>query len=506
MCGLVCLWKIDDLALAERMTHRIAHRGGDALCVRRAEYAPAIMGHARLAIIGTEAAEQPIETNGLSLVANGEILNYEALRAALDGRTFVSDSDCETVLHEFATGAPRWIARPDGMFAFVIAAGDRVVAGRDPLGIKPLYCATRGEGLAFASELKAFDGEGFDTVRTIAPGSLFDSKDGERTWYRLPAGQHLDVSADATGEADAHDISTELRAVLEAAVAKWMVADVEVGSFLSGGLDSSVVAALAQRHLNHLGQGRRLKTFAVGAAGSPDLIAAQRVADHIGTDHHTLEISSRDLIDAIPHVIRSLESADIDLVSSALPTFFVSKLARGHVKTVLTGEGADELFAGYAYHHAYADTPLSLAGELTRSLGQMHNINLQRVDRITMGLALEARPPFLDRDLIDFAQTIPSSLKMRRTDDGQTIEKWILRKATEDLLPHDLVWRKKAQFDEGSGTVDVLQAGLAAELGVEAISREAQGAYYEKILREQFIEPEFIIANAGTWAADRVTV
>ncbi|MBN9445389.1 MAG: asparagine synthetase B, partial [Bosea sp.] len=348
----------------------------------------------------------------------------------------------------------------DGMFAFALATPDRIIAARDPLGIKPLYMARRGKGLAFASELKAFDGLGFEEISALPPGALFDSRGGLRQWYRVPSG-----AAKAEPELDVDSVAGELRLSLEEAVAKWMVADVEVGSFLSGGLDSSIIAALAQKVRVNAGQGP-LKTFAVGTAGSSDLIAARRVAEHIGTEHHEFTFTAQDIADNLPHVIYHLESADADLVRSAIPTLFAARLARAHVKAVLTGEGADELFAGYTYHHDYVDQPRALADELTRSLCSMHNINLQRVDRMTMAESLEARTPFLDRELIAFAQSIPAQLKLRRTDPaiteatGPTTEKWLLRKACADLLPVDLVWRKKAQFDEGSGTVEALQQAL----------------------------------------------
>ena len=342
MCGLVCLWNIDDLALAQRMTDRIQHRGGDALHVRRIDGLPAIMGHARLSIIGTEMADQPIAHPGAAIVANGEILNHHALRAALGKELFLTDSDCETILAAFRSAHPRWIAEPDGMFAFVIATPERVIAARDPLGIKPLYIGHRGEGLAFASELKAFDGEHFDDVTAIAPGTLFDSETGTRQWFRMPPGAATGSAGEmAISDADVALMAKELRAVLEAAVAKWLVADVEVGCFLSGGLDSSIVAALAQQQL-----GSTLKTFAVGTRGSPDLAAARKVAEHIGSEHHETYFTAEDLADAVPHVVRAMETTDPDTVRSGLPTYFVTRLARAHVKTVLSGEGADELFAG----------------------------------------------------------------------------------------------------------------------------------------------------------------
>lgn len=497
MCGFVCLWRIDDLALAQRMINKIAHRGPDEVHVSQAANVPAVMAHCRLSIIGPEAGTQPIYQGENILVANGEIYNYTDLRAILGESAFETQSDSETILHLFRSGALRWVAKLDGMFAFVLATPDRIIAARDPLGIKPLYMARIGEGLAFASELKAFDGLGLRQVETIDPGAMFDSLDGFREWYRMPHG-----SAEIEPETDPEPIWRELRLVLEEAVRKWMVADVEVGSFLSGGLDSSIIAALAARAID-----RPLKTFAVGTEGSPDLTAARAVAAHIGSDHRELVFNADDLVKVLPHVIYHLESADIDLVRSALPTHFATSLARQQVKAVLTGEGADELFAGYTYHHAYARKPRALADEITRSLGAMHNINLQRVDRITMAQGLEARTPFLDRDLIDFAQSIPASLKMKITDEetSETTEKWILRKACEDLLPAELIWRKKAQFDEGSGTVAALDQALSRLSGVmPPVDRQTEGKLYERLLREQYEDPDLILDCAGMWTADRV--
>ena len=501
MCGFVCLWNIGDESLAQRMVERIAHRGPDAIEVVRGRNAPVIMAHARLSIIGPQDGSQPIYQNDDLLVANGEIYNHADLRAILGESAFETASDSEAILHLFRSGELRWIARLDGMFAFVLATRERIIAARDPLGIKPLFVARIGDGMAFASELKAFDGLELDSIEAIPPGGLLDSRDGPRRWHRTPQG-----AAEAEDGLDIEATAGELRLVMEEAVAKWMVADVEVGSFLSGGLDSSIIAALAMRLAPY-----RLKTFAVGAEGSADLLAARKVADHIGSDHYEYAFTAEDVAEILPHVIYHLESADVDLVRSAIPTHFAARLARQHVKAVLTGEGADELFAGYTYHHGYVDHPRELADELTRSLNAMHNINLQRVDRITMGESLEARTPFLDRDLIDFAQSIPATLKLCRTDPearestGATTEKWILRKACADLLPEDLVWRKKAQFDEGSGTVDMLRSALQTLAGrSEPLDRDAEGALYAEILRRQYRNPEMIFASAGSWTADRV--
>ena len=497
MCGFVCLWQVDDPALARRMIDRIAHRGPDGLEIKRIPGVPAVMAHCRLAIIDPENGTQPIHGNDEVLVANGEIYNHADLRAVLGEGAFETGGDSETILHLFRSDEPRWIARLDGMFAFVLATPNRVIAARDPLGIKPLYKARLGGGIVFASELKAFDDVAVDDVEEIAPGVMYDSVDGHRKWYRMPQG-----AAEMLPGEDPEPMWRELRIVLETAIRKWMVADVEVGCFLSGGLDSSIIAALAAR-----ANSRPLKTFSVGTVGSPDLEAARLVADHIGSDHHELVFTADDVAGALSDVIYHLESADTDVVRSALPTHFAATLARRHVKAVLTGEGADELFAGYRYHHAYAESPRALADEITRSLCAMYNINLQRVDRITMAQGLEARTPFLDRDLIAFAQSIPASLKMKVVDERTraTTEKWVLRKACEDLLPAEIVWRKKAQFDEGSGTVRALERVLWEKIGSSGpADRAREGEFYKNLLRERYNQPALIFDNAGKWTAQRV--
>lgn len=505
MCGFVCLWNIGDETLARSMIERIAHRGPDGTEIVRSRTAPVVMAHCRLSIIGPHDGTQPIYQDDELLVVNGEIYNHADLRAILGESAFETASDSEAILHLFRSGRSRWVSRLDGMFAFVLATRERIVAARDPLGIKPLYQARIGDGVAFASELKAFDGVRVDSIEAIAPGSLYDSRFGSRQWYRTPHG-----AAEPEPGLDPDRVARELRLVLEEAVAKWLVADVEVGSFLSGGLDSSIIAAIAAKHAKRTK--RRLRTFAVGAAGSADLAAARAVAAHIGSAHLERTFTAAEVAQVLPDVIYHLESADVDLVRSAVPTHFAATLARQHVKAVLTGEGADELFAGYAYHHAYVDSPRELADELTRSLNAMHNINLQRVDRITMGVGLEARTPFLDRDLIDFAQSIPATLKLRRTDPdaaestGATTEKWILRKACADLLPRELVWRKKAQFDEGSGTVAMLQDALGSLAGsATPVERDAEAALFESLLRARYARPERILGHAGSWTEGRVS-
>ncbi len=503
MCGFVALYNTGSEALAEAMLGRIRHRGPDDFCVRRIAGTGTILGHARLAIIGPESGRQPMIDGSNGLVVNGEIFNHRDLRAMLGDELFRTASDSETVLHLPFRRGPRWIDQLRGMFAFVLATPEGVIAGRDPLGIKPLLMARLGEGLVFASEVKAFDGMDVRDVKPLPPGALFDSRSGiVRHYFRMPAG----CGACRRGD-DATAIAAELRLVLEDAVEAWMESDVELGAFLSGGLDSSIICAIAARRMP---AGRTLKTFAVGTADSPDLKAARQVAAHIGSDHHEFVFTASDLAEAMEEVAYNMETTDVDTIRSGIPTHFVARLARRYVKTVLTGEGADELFAGYRYHRDYAGQHGRLADELTRSLGTMHNINLQRVDRVTMGHGLEARTPFLDTRLIAFAQSIPAELKLVRDGDG-LIEKWILRKACEDLLPPQIVWRVKAQFDEGSGTVDALESAVsarAAEAGLHFANaderRVVEGHLYASFIARRFLTPELVRLTAGTWVADRV--
>ena len=297
-----------------------------------------------------------------------------------------------------------------------------------------------------------------------------------------------------------------VRQGLEEAVASHLMSDVPVGAFLSGGLDSSVLAAIARHHLDDF------HTFSVGLAGSRDIEAARHVAAHIGSIHHEYLMTPDEVVEKLPEIVNALESFDQDLVRSAIPTYFCSRLAAEHVKVILTGEGADELFAGYAYHKALTD-PATLHRELCRSVSTLHNINLQRVDRLTMVHSLEGRVPFLGTDFIALALTVPPELKMVTLDGGRLVEKWILRKACEDLLPHDIVWRTKEQFDEGSGTVDLLLEALgplendielaAYRATIDEPVRSAEEAHYHRMLCAGLARPEMILGNVARWTDDR---
>lgn len=458
------------------------------------------VGHNRLAIMDPKAGNQPfVDTAGRVAVTNGEIYNYRDLAGAVDAE-LRTGSDGEVVLPLFRRDGSDLVDHLDGMYAFVVVDDDgRMVAGRDRLGIKPLYVARRGGEVAFASELKALLSTGWSDIATIPPGHIWDDEDLRR-YYILPdAG-----IGGATDEAAVAHWVARLRDVLERSVVKRLMSDVPLGTFLSGGIDSSIVTALAARHIPGI------STFALGFEGSADLEAARLVADHLGTNHHEISVPETEPLSVLSEVLYHLESWDRDLVRSALPTYLVARFASRELKVVLTGEGADELFAGYRYHADYVDDPDTLQHELRRSVATMHDSNLQRVDRMTMAHSLEARVPFLDPEVVDVAMQIPAELKLRRGPRGRPMEKWILRHAFADLLPPEIIWRTKTQFDEGSGAVDRLSwlAASAAENRhpdeSEAGIRDVEEAWYFSRLESELGDWRAVKANTSVWERGRL--
>ena len=449
--------------------------------------------------------QQPIHNEDCSatLVANGMVYNHPQLRRQLgDSHEFSSDSDSEIILHVFedhGLATPRLL---DGMFAFAISENGRLVLARERIGIRPLYYSQQtnidgAETLCFVSELKALAPLSED-IKAFPPGVLYDSETGFHTYYQVPNQAPLKL-----------DLPVHIRRVretIEAAVKKRLLSDVPLGAFLSGGLDSSIIAALAKRYMPEL------HTFSVDIEGSRDIEAARRVADHIGSIHHEYIYSTAEVVENLPEIIYHLESFDRNLVRIAIPTWFCARMAADKIKVILTGEGADELFAGYTYHKGITDHQ-ALHSELRRSVIRLHNINLQRVDRMTMRHAIEARVPFLDTDVIAMAQTVPPELRLKTGNNGQRIEKWILRKAFEDLLPSEIVWRDKKQFDEGSGMVDLLPAVLErAAAGIDTAEytarfkgdrlRSNEECFYHSLLMEQFVQPQAVLDNVGRWQLD----
>jgi len=522
VCGIAGIWGEPDEALVQTMISRLTHRGPDAEGLHSS--VSGTLGHRRLSIMDPAGGNQPLHTSDgkHTLIANGEIYNHPALRKTLAQRhTYRTGSDSESALHLFTEQGPGGVAELDGMFALVIADEEALFLARDPVGIKPLYTGSMDGRMVFASELKALAGIA-KSVRPFPPGTWYHSSVGFQRYYDLPpvnGGEEEEAEGRGVknsvrwknggrpGERETAVAARAVREALEQAVGKRLMTDVPLGAFLSGGLDSSLVAALARRHVD------RLHTFAVGFEGSPDLEAARLVARHLDTIHHEVLFDEADVAERLPEILFHLESFDPDLVRSAVPCDFVSRLASEEVKVVLTGEGADELFAGYRYYEDIAE-PEELQAELRRSVGAMHELNLRRVDRMTMAHGLEGRVPFLDTEMIELALRLPAALKLPRGNGQAATEKWVLRKAAEGLLPEEVVWRKKVQFDEGSGMVPVLQAVTKAVLPPEAAAahrdahsdtglRSDEECAYHKLLGDAFPDPGIVFDNAPRWIDGR---
>lgn len=476
MCGIAGSYGEIEPEVAQRMVGRLEHRGpaggGDIA------FPDAWLGHRRCVAADVKSGAQPLasETGDLALVGDGAIYNHNALRQTLFTNANRNGSDFEVVLHLFDEHGPDAFAKLHGMFAFIIAGEDgRFVAARDSVGIKPLYMARRDGVVRFASEMRAFDEDWLPSVEVFPPGHYWTPQtrlvsyaeavpteaETEETFER-PSG-----SADDVPEEILAGVRDRLVGAVEGQLAD-LPEDMEVGVLLSGGLDSSLIAAIAARWYRQ--RGMALRTFAIGLEGSEDLQAAREIAEYLGTDQQEIQYTSEQAVKLVPEVVRSLENFDPSLVRSSVPNFIVSELAARHVDLVLTGEGADELFAGYDYLEDLEDER-QLQEELVRGFGEAHNGGLQRVDRVTMAHGLEVQLPFLELDMVELGFAIPAGYK--RTDTGRP-EKRILREAFEGWLPDELLWRKKAQFGEGSGAIDVLPEKMADTVSDEEFERERQ--------------------------------
>jgi asparagine synthase (glutamine-hydrolysing) len=461
-------------------------------------------GHTRLSIVDVARGHQPILTdNGRKgIIANGEIYNFKKLKSTLTEKyQFKTDSDSEVVLHLYQEKGPACVKELDGMFAFCIFTGDTYMMARDPIGIKPLYYGFKNNHIYFTSELGAMSFAGLDEVHEFPAGHYYTPEEGFVKYYEVPKiKDHL-----LTGIEETSDL---IRTTFIDAVKKRLLADPEVpvGSFCSGGLDSSLVAAIAAEEIPNL------HTFVVGmkdAAGdvSDDIKAARIAAKHIGSTHHEYIFTEEDYYEALPIVINKLESYDPSLVRCAVPCYFTCKVAAEYVTVVLTGEGADELFTGYHYMKHFPSDKLNL--EARRCIGNLHNINLQRADRMGMNFSLELRVPFLDAAMIDLSMKIPPELKIREHN-GAKIEKWILRKAFENThyLPEEILWRYKVQYTQGAGCEDLGEriANNMRDDEYEQIRTEnpdatlnsKEAAYYYKIFRE-YHPQDSVLGSIGIW-------
>ncbi|MEN6584190.1 MAG: asparagine synthase B [Armatimonadota bacterium] len=478
MCGIAGILgkqiQCGDLGL---MLSRLSHRGPDDN--GRCTHNGAKLGHARLSIIDVDGGRQPLfnEDGTICIVFNGEIYNHRALRTFLEPlHTFTTHTDTEVILHLYEEFGEKCLALLDGMFAFAISDTSRgLFLARDPLGIKPLYTSWRGDCIYFASEMKAFR-DVVDEYEEFPAGHYYQTDCGLQRYFS--------ISDKVSTAPEEENSTTQLRCLLERAVIKRLMSDVPLGVFLSGGLDSSIIAAIAARHIPNL------KTFSVGTESSEDRVYATLCSEYLGTDHYERTYTIDDMLVVLPKVIYYLESYDAALIRSAIPNYFLAQLASEHVKVVLSGEGADELFSGY--HYLKDLDSLDLNAELLHITNALHNTNLQRCDRMSMAHGLEARVPFLDVEVVRFAFSLSNDLKLG----PDNVEKWILRQAFKDCLPGEIAFRRKSKFSEGCGSSMALAAvaeeisdaafNRCSELPDGSVLRSKEELMYYRIFRELF--------------------
>ena len=475
MCGIAGVKGTEGSGTVGSMLDVLAHRGPDG----RNEWSPGvergdvIIGHVRLSIIDVEGGKQPIlnEDGSVAIVVNGEIYNYKELRHALENKhVFKTGSDSEVVLHLFEEKGMACFDDLDGMYAIAIwNSPDELILARDPLGIKPLYHGSGKDGaFYFASEIKAL-ASNVPEIKELPPGRAWRVGEQARLHYTMPRPR-----ATITRASEAVALVDR---TLNNAVRKRLMSDVPLGSFLSGGLDSSLITAMTRTHMD----GEELHTFCIGLDGSRDVEHARELARLMDTNHHELLVSERDIIDALPRVIYHLESFDPALVRSSIPTYLVSELASNHVTVVLSGEGADELFAGYRYLDPIAKDGTKLDEELHRITSTLHNTNLQRVDRMTMANKIEGRVPFLDSSMVSLAFSIDPALKHGGTG------KHVLRKVAEKYIPFEHAWRTKEKFAIGTGIGPVLERHAGEAIDDDAFRDAMRDAPFPFRTKEQVL-------------------
>lgn len=463
------------------MSKKIRHRGPDWSGVYTGPNA--ILSHERLSIVDPLSGKQPLVSDDqkIILAANGEIYNHKEIRAQFNGSyNFRTGSDCEVIipLYKKFRDSVGVGVQPDfsamieslsGIFAFALYDSERDVylVARDQIGVIPLYQGWDKAGRYYvASELKALEG-GCQTIEEFPNGCYLFSKDAKpvrwykRDWESFDSVKSAARASDALGQVINPAVIEKVRDGLDAAVKAQLMSDVPYGVLLSGGLDSSIIAAVTQKYSKKRVESDskegawwpRLHSFAIGLEGSPDLIAAQKAADYIGTVHHEVHFTIQEALDALPDVIYHIETYDITTVRASTPMYLLARVIKSMgIKMVLSGEGSDELFGGYLYFHK-APNAQEFHEELVRKMGKLHLYDCLRANKSLMAWGVEGRVPFLDKDFIDVAMRLNPSDKMniKLPDGKQRIEKWILRKAFEDMLPAEIVWRQKEQFSDGVG-------------------------------------------------------
>lgn len=471
MCGILAIiGKGKDEQLVKQLSKRMSHRGPDESDIHVTENGH-ILSHERLSIIDLHSGKQPIQgTSSAWMIHNGEIYNHQALRdGVLKGHTFKTKSDSEVIVHLYEEFGNEFVDMLDGDFAFVVIDGDNYIAGRDPLGVKPLYYGMDERGrVYFASEMKPIADQ-CKTFSTFPPGHYYTPETGFVKYYKP---EYEDYTK-ATKELDL----LEIREALTEATRKRLMSDVPIGVLLSGGLDSSLTSSIAARLLKE--KGKDLHSFSIGLdADAPDAKAARKVAEFLGTKHHEVHFTIEQGIEILDKLIWHLETYDVTSVRASTPMYFLSKaITDMGIKVVLSGEGADEIFGGYLYFRN-APTTEDFQKETIERVQKLFTADLLRADKSTMAHGLEARVPFLDKAFLDVAMTIKGEEKQPKTYDGK--EKYILRKAfdTPDnpYLPDEVLWRQKEQFSDGVGYswIDTLIEFCASQVTDEQMESAAQ--------------------------------
>ena len=507
MCGIVCAFDLKQKSEELRpqvleMSKTIRHRGPDWSGIYSND--KAILAHERLAIVDPASGKQPLFSpdNTLVLAANGEIYNHRELRKQFEGKyEFKTKSDCEVILALYQEKGVDFIDEMNGIFGFAIydVTTDTYFIARDHMGIIPLYIGWDKNGTFYvASELKALEGV-CTKIELFPPGHYMSSIDGEFVkWYSRDWSDYNAVKDNETSIA-------EIKEALEAAVKRQLMSDVPYGVLLSGGLDSSVVSAIAKKYAQKRVESDgakdawypQLHSFAVGLEGSPDLAAAQKVADHIGTVHHEIKFTIQEGLDAIKDVIYNIETYDITTIRSSTPMYLMARVIKSMgIKMVLSGEGADEIFGGYLYFHK-APNAKEFHEETVRKLDKLHMYDCLRANKSLAAWGIEGRVPFLDKEFMDVAMRINPQDKMIN---GERMEKWVIRKAFEDMLPASVAWRQKEQFSDGVGYswIDTLKEVVDRVVTDEQMAnakfrfplqtpQNKEEFYYRSIFEEHFL-------------------
>lgn len=483
MCGIVAIFNISQQTAelrqkALQMSRKIRHRGPDWSGIYCG--GSAILAHERLAIVDPESGRQPLMSpdGKVALAVNGEIYNHRDIRRRYAGRyAFMTGSDCEVILALWRDKGPALVDELSGIFAFALydEQTDEFLIARDPIGVIPLYMGTDDDGTVYvASELKAL--EGFcKQYEAFPPGHYYYSRDGHAKQYYKRDWADYDAVKDNGADTE------ELRQALEQAVRRQLMSDVPYGVLLSGGLDSSVISAVARKfsatRVESGGRDEawwpRLHSFAVGLRGAPDLAKARLVADHIGTVHHEINYTLQEGIDALSDVIYFTETYDVTTVRASTPMYLLARFIRSMgIKMVLSGEGADEVFGGYLYFHK-APTPRAFHEETVRKLSRLHQYDCLRANKSLAAWGVEGRVPFLDKEFLDVAMRLNPKAKMCP---GRQIEKRVLREAFADLLPDEVAWRQKEQFSDGVGYswIDTLRGMAETAVTDSQMSRAAE--------------------------------